>query len=132
VYFLESQLVIQSLEPDGLTVPFSAASSTALVSSRFTLSRDVVDRRCEVRRGEFGCCVSCSSCFVSPCVSASFSSTGGLSVAVLELCEECRLVNDLVLSTGGVVASTVISLASSNVSCNISLSVNPGSNLIAT
>lgn len=109
--------MIQSFEPDEFTVPFSAAPSTPLVSSRFTLSRDVVDRRCEVRRGEFGCLVSCPPCFVSPLVSASFSGTGGLSMVVFELCEECRLVKDLDLSTGGVVASTVvISLASSNVS----------------
>jgi hypothetical protein len=47
-------------------------------SSRLTLSRDVVERRCEVRRGDLGCVESCSLCAVSPFVSESGTSgTGG-------------------------------------------------------
>lgn len=47
-------------------------------SSRLTLSRDVVERRCEVRRGDFGCVESCSLCAASPFVSLSGrAGTGG-------------------------------------------------------
>jgi hypothetical protein len=58
-------------------LPFSATLSnvllSALVSSRFTLSKDEVDRLRDVRRGELGCLVS-STCGVSPFV---FGSSGG-------------------------------------------------------
>ena len=47
-------------------------------SSRLILSSDVVERRCEVRRGDFGCVESCSLCAKSPFVSVSGTAgTGG-------------------------------------------------------
>lgn len=73
-------------------------------SSRLTLSRDVVDSRCEVRRGDLGLLVSCSLWFVSPFVSVrGTTGTGGGSEVLFALLfaeDDRRFVKDLVEMTG--------------------------------
>jgi hypothetical protein len=82
-----------------------------------------VDRRWDVRRGDFGCLVSCSSWLVSPLVSfLGTAGTGGgpgdISCGWLLAEEDRRLVKDRVLSTDAVRATSITasSFASSNVS----------------
>jgi hypothetical protein len=51
------------------TLPVEIATVWGSISSsRLTLSRDVVDSRCEVRRGDFGWLVSWASCAPIPVV----------------------------------------------------------------
>jgi hypothetical protein len=95
-------------------------------SSRLTLWRDVVDMRCEVKRGEFGIWLSdsVSSVFGSPSVSVcDTAGTGGggsedVSCVLLLIEDDRRLVKDLVLSMGDsrVSAISSVSWASSKVS----------------
>jgi hypothetical protein len=101
------------------------------------LSRDIVERRCDVKRGELGClipcslCSSCSLCVPSPIVSGSpvagsvILGTDGesevLSGAWLLAEDDRRLVRDLVPSADlsrapWTAAVLVVSLASSKVS----------------
>lgn len=50
-------------------IPFETATVCgSMSSSRLTLSRDAVESRCEVRRGDFGWLVSWPSCAPSPAV----------------------------------------------------------------
>jgi hypothetical protein len=87
-------------------------------SSKLTLSRESVERRWEVKRGDFGCRVSWPSCSPSPFVSG----TAGMGRCSILSCvwveDDLRLVNDRVLSTEAVRGGSadVVSFASSNVS----------------
>jgi hypothetical protein len=80
----------------------------------------VVERRCEVNRGDFGCV---GSCCVSPFVSAGSSGTGVWSAGVLFVEEERRFVKDLSTETVRAVLIAAVSFASSKVSyqkCTVS------------
>lgn len=106
------------LEPSCASAGFTAFSS----SLRLTLSSDVVERRCEVKRGDLGCVESCTLC-VSPFISKSGTAgTGGCLDArgLLFVEEDRRFVKDLDLSTvtDCAVSIAAVSFASSNVSCN--------------
>lgn len=84
-----------------------------------------MESRCDVRRGDFGCLISCSS---SPFVCGSVTSetaeesgeSGSISCTVLLTEEDRCLVRDRVVSTGvSLTVSTVVAgepMASSNVS----------------
>jgi hypothetical protein len=107
--------------PLGVSV-FSVVPS----SSRLTLSRDAFDRRCEVRRGDFGGGLSSFSVGGSSFVSVAGVSgmlaieCGSVEESLLALSpeEERRLVNDRVLTTVAICADSIaaMSLASSKLS----------------
>ena len=87
-------------------------------SSRLTLSRDEVESRREVRRGDFGCLVSLPSSSAPPLISGTAGTGGCSDRSRVWVEDDLRLVNDRVLSTeaarGG--SAEVVSFASSNVS----------------
>ena len=100
-------------------------SSSRLTLSKLTLSRDELDTRCDVNRGEFGCFASSPFFSVSSFDSvAGTAGTGGCSLSrtdsELLFEEDGRFVNDRDLSMDGRlgVSTTAVSLASSKVSCN--------------
>jgi hypothetical protein len=123
----------RSMEIEPVGVFSFPASPPAPSSSRLTLSRDIVDRRCVVRRGDLGCFAMwspCSACSTSPF--APGSSVGSdilgiegasdvLSGAALLTEEDLRFVRDLVPSVdlslaGSAGAAMDVSVASSKVS----------------
>jgi len=92
-------------------------------SSRLTLSRDEFESLRSVKRGDFGCLVSCPSSCESPFVCTS--RTAGTGSAFSCVCgeDDLCLVKDRVLSVeAGLVGSAeVVSFASSNVSYQVIL-----------
>lgn len=120
-------------------VPFNGASFVVVPSSsRFTLSKEVVERRWEVSKGDFGWPISgllsfasvSAACGVFPFVSIFSAETGRLGSGGRGSADESRLalfseeerllVSDLDLTTWAVAicadSMTAVSLASSNVS----------------
>jgi len=87
-------------------------------SSRLTLSRDEVESRREVSRGDFGCLVSLLSRSTSPLISGTAGTGGCSDRSCVWVEDDLRLINDRVLSTDAVRGGSaeVVSFASSNVS----------------
>jgi hypothetical protein len=82
------------------------------------LSRDEVESRWEVKRGDFGCLVSFISWSVSLLISGTAGTGGCSDRSFVWVEDDLRLVNDRVLSTDAVRGGSadVVSFASSNVS----------------
>jgi hypothetical protein len=103
----------------GWIIPFDKLGfKGAPSSSRLTLSRESVERRCEVKRGDFGCRASWPSCSPSPFASETAGIGGCSDLSCVWREDDLRLVNDRVLSTDAVRGGSadVVSFASSNVS----------------